>query len=124
MGAEDVKRQAVNVFRIRMLGGKCIPVESGSKTLKDAINEAMRDWVTNVKTTHYLVGSAIGPHPFPALVRDFQSVIGKETRQQVWFFLFPVCLFACFACLLVCLLACFFVHDSLGQPICLNLNLN
>ena len=83
MGAEDVRRQALNVFRIRLLGAKVVPVESGSKTLKDAINEAMRDWVTNVKTTHYLVGSAIGPHPFPTLVREFQSVIGKETKEQM-----------------------------------------
>ena len=83
MGSEDVRRQALNVFRMRMLGAKCVPVESGSKTLKDAINEAMRDWVTNVSTTHYLVGSAIGPHPFPTIVRDFQSVIGKETKVQL-----------------------------------------
>jgi len=68
---------------MRMLGAKCIPVDSGSKTLKDAINEAMRDWVTNVSTTHYLVGSAIGPHPFPTIVRDFQCVIGKETKVQL-----------------------------------------
>jgi tryptophan synthase len=83
MGANDVKRQALNVFRIRLLGAKVIPVESGSKTLKDAINEAMRDWATNVKTTHYLVGSAIGPHPFPKIVREFQSVIGRETKEQM-----------------------------------------
>lgn len=83
MGANDVKRQALNVFRIRLLGAKVIPVESGSKTLKDAINEAMRDWVTNVKTTHYLVGSAIGPHPFPKIVKEFQSVIGRETKEQM-----------------------------------------
>lgn len=82
MGSEDIRRQSLNVFRIRLLGATVIPVESGSKTLKDAINEAMRDWVTNVATTHYLVGSAIGPHPFPTMVREFQSVIGKETRQQ------------------------------------------
>ena len=83
MGSNDVKRQALNVFRIRLLGSKVIPVESGSKTLKDAINEAMRDWVTNIKTTHYLVGSAIGPHPFPKMVREFQSVIGRETKEQM-----------------------------------------
>jgi tryptophan synthase len=81
MGAEDVRRQALNVFKIKLLGATVVPVESGSKTLKDAINEAMRDWVTNVSTTHYLVGSAIGPHPFPTIVREFQSVIGKETRE-------------------------------------------
>ncbi|KAI8909599.1 tryptophan synthase beta subunit-like PLP-dependent enzyme [Gorgonomyces haynaldii] len=81
MGAEDVRRQALNVFRIRLLGAKVVPVESGSRTLKDAVNEAMRDWVTNVKTTHYILGSAIGPHPFPTIVREFQSCIGKETRE-------------------------------------------
>lgn len=81
MGAEDARRQALNVFRIRLLGAKVIPVTSGSKTLKDAINEALRDWVTNVKTTHYLIGSAIGPHPFPTIVREFQSCIGRETRE-------------------------------------------
>jgi tryptophan synthase len=83
MGASDVQRQALNVFRIRLLGAKVVPVDSGSRTLKDAINEAMRDWVTNVKTTHYIVGSAIGPHPFPTLVREFQSIIGKETKEQM-----------------------------------------
>ncbi|EGF79290.1 hypothetical protein BATDEDRAFT_35440 [Batrachochytrium dendrobatidis JAM81] len=83
MGAEDVRRQALNVFRIRLLGAKVIPVKSGSQTLKDAINEALRDWVTNVSTTHYLIGSAIGPHPFPTIVREFQSVIGRETREQM-----------------------------------------
>ncbi|KAJ3312700.1 tryptophan synthetase [Blyttiomyces sp. JEL0837] len=83
MGAEDVRRQALNVFRIKLLGAKVVPVESGSRTLKDAINEAMRDWVTNVSTTHYLIGSAIGPHPFPTIVREFQSVIGRETREQL-----------------------------------------
>ncbi|KAG8755675.1 tryptophan synthetase [Serendipita sp. 396] len=83
MGAEDVRRQALNVFRIRMLGGKVIPVESGSKTLKDAINDALRDWVANVQNTHYLVGSAIGPHPFPTIVRDFQRVIGKEIKASM-----------------------------------------
>ena len=84
MGAEDVRRQALNVFRIQMLGAKVIPVHSGSKTLKDAVNEALRDWVTNLSTTHYLVGSAIGPHPFPTIVRDFQKVIGEEIRKQLF----------------------------------------
>jgi len=83
MGAVDCERQALNVFRMNVLGAKVVPVESGSKTLKDAINEAMRDWVTNVRDTHYLIGSAIGPHPFPTIVRDFQSVIGKEARAQM-----------------------------------------
>ncbi|KAJ3032531.1 tryptophan synthetase [Rhizophlyctis rosea] len=83
MGAEDVRRQALNVFRMRLLGAKVVPVESGSKTLKDAVNEALRDWVTNVSTTHYIIGSAIGPHPFPTLVREFQSVIGREARAQI-----------------------------------------
>jgi tryptophan synthase beta subunit len=111
MGADDVQRQALNVFRMKMcvsappaaphfrarhsnpqfftlsflssLGATVIPVTSGSRTLKDAINEAMRDWVTNVRTTHYVVGSAIGPHPFPTIVRDFQSIIGREARSQI-----------------------------------------
>ena len=99
MGAEDIRRQALNVFRIEMLGGKVclivsvwrvilnstqvIPVYSGSRTLKDAVNEAMRDWVTNLATTHYLVGSAVGPHPFPTMVRDFQKIIGQEIRLQM-----------------------------------------
>jgi len=83
MGAEDCRRQALNVFRMKMLGATVVPVEAGSRTLKDAINEAMRDWVTNEATTHYLVGSAIGPHPFPMIVRDFQSVIGKESKRQM-----------------------------------------
>jgi tryptophan synthase beta subunit len=83
MGEEDMKRQALNVFRMRMLGAECRPVLSGSKTLKDAVNEALRDWVTNVRTTHYIIGSAIGPHPFPTIVRDFQSVIGREARVQM-----------------------------------------
>mmetsp|Transcript_4399 Transcript_4399/g.12780 ORF Transcript_4399/g.12780 Transcript_4399/m.12780 type:complete len:363 (+) Transcript_4399:1-1089(+) len=83
MGAEDVRRQSLNVFRMKVLGAKVHPVDSGAKTLKDAINEAMRDWVTNVGTTHYLIGSAIGPHPFPTIVRDFQAVIGKEARAQI-----------------------------------------
>lgn len=83
MGAEDVRRQSLNVFRMRMLGAKVVAVDSGTCTLKDAINEAMRDWVTNLATTHYLVGSAIGPHPFPTIVRDFQSVIGNEIKSQM-----------------------------------------
>ncbi|CAO3667247.1 unnamed protein product [Umbelopsis ramanniana] len=83
MGAEDCRRQALNVFRMKMLGATVVPVEAGSRTLKDAINEAMRDWVTNESTTHYLVGSAIGPHPFPMIVRDFQSVIGQESKLQM-----------------------------------------
>jgi tryptophan synthase beta subunit len=83
MGSEDVQRQSLNVFRMKCMGATVIPVNSGSKTLKDAINEAMRDWVTNIQTTHYLIGSAIGPHPFPTIVRDFQSVIGKEARYSV-----------------------------------------
>merc|ERR1719231_1938130 len=82
MGAVDCERQKLNVFRMQMLGAEVVPVQSGSATLKDAINEAMRDWVTNVRDTHYLVGSAIGPHPFPTIVRDFQCVIGKEAREQ------------------------------------------
>ncbi|KAK9685663.1 anthranilate synthase / indole-3-glycerol phosphate synthase [Basidiobolus ranarum] len=83
MGSEDIRRQALNVFRMKMLGATVHSVESGSKTLKDAVNEAMRDWVTNVSTTHYLVGSPIGPHPFPTIVREFQSVIGREAREQM-----------------------------------------
>lgn len=83
MGAEDMKRQRLNVFRMRLLGAEVHPVESGSKTLKDAINEALRDWVTNVQTTYYLIGSVVGPHPYPMIVRDFQSVIGVETREQI-----------------------------------------
>jgi len=82
MGEEDMRRQALNVFRMRILGTTVKGVSSGSATLKDAINEAMRDWVTNVRTTHYIIGSAIGPHPFPTMVRDFQAVIGKEARAQ------------------------------------------
>lgn len=83
MGAEDVRRQALNVFRMELLGAKVVPVESGSQTLKDAINEAMRDWVTNVETTYYCIGSVMGPHPYPTLVRDFQRVIGLEAREQI-----------------------------------------
>jgi len=83
MGAVDVKRQRMNVFRMELLGTKVIPVESGSKTLKDAINEAMRDWVTNIENTFYCIGSVVGPHPYPMIVRDFQTIIGKETRGQI-----------------------------------------
>ncbi len=82
MGAEDIERQALNVFRMRLLGARVIPVDAGSRTLKDAINEALRDWVTNVRTTYYLLGSALGPHPYPMMVRDFHAVIGRETRRQ------------------------------------------
>ncbi|WP_197414504.1 tryptophan synthase subunit beta [Bacillus sp. FJAT-29937] len=82
MGAEDIRRQQLNVFRMELLGAKVVSVESGSATLKDAVNEALRYWVTNVEDTHYILGSVMGPHPFPMIVRDFQSVIGKETRQQ------------------------------------------
>jgi tryptophan synthase beta chain len=84
MGAKDFERQKLNVFRMELLGAKVYPVESGSKTLKDAINEAIRDWIANVKTTYYLIGSAVGPHPYPMMVRDFQSVIGREIKQQIW----------------------------------------
>ena len=83
MGTDDMARQAPNVSRIRLLGAKVVGVESGSRTLKDAINEAMRDWVTNVRTTHYLLGSVLGAHPYPTMVRDFQSVIGREAREQI-----------------------------------------
>jgi len=83
MGTEDMARQALNVARMRMLGAEVVPVDSGSRTLKDAINEAMRDWVTNVRTTHYLLGSVLGAHPYPTMVRDFQAVIGREARGQI-----------------------------------------
>ena len=82
MGAEDIRRQALNVYRMKLLGAEVIPVHSGSKTLKDALNEALRDWVTNVDDTHYIIGSVAGPHPYPAMVRDLQSVIGREARAQ------------------------------------------
>lgn len=82
MGEEDIRRQSPNVFRMRLLGAEVRPVSSGSRTLKDAINEAIRDWVTNVRTTYYLLGSVVGPHPYPVMVRDFQSVIGQETKEQ------------------------------------------
>lgn len=83
MGAVDVERQALNVFRMQLLGAKVTPVSSGSRTLKDAINEAIRDWVTNVDNTHYCIGSVVGPHPYPMIVRDFQRIIGDETKQQI-----------------------------------------
>ena len=83
MGTEDIKRQRLNVFRMRLLGARVVPVETGSKTLKDATTQAIRDWVTNVRNTHYIIGSVVGPHPYPGLVRDFQSVIGQEARRQI-----------------------------------------
>ncbi|MGH8459957.1 MAG: tryptophan synthase subunit beta, partial [Nevskiales bacterium] len=83
MGAEDIQRQAPNVFRMKLLGAEVVPVHSGSKTLKDALNEAMRDWVTNVDDTFYIIGSVAGPHPYPQMVRDFQCVIGREAREQI-----------------------------------------
>ncbi len=83
MGSEDMKRQAINVYRMKLLGAEVVPVESGSKTLKDALNEAMRDWVTNVDNTFYIIGTVAGPHPYPMMVRDFQSVIGREARAQI-----------------------------------------
>src|SRR5690554_4359424 len=83
MGAEDVKRQAANVYRMKLLGATVVPVEFGSRTLKDALNEAMRDWVTNVDDTFYIIGTVAGPHPYPAMVRDFQAVIGREAREQI-----------------------------------------
>ncbi|MDD5617817.1 MAG: pyridoxal-phosphate dependent enzyme, partial [Candidatus Omnitrophica bacterium] len=83
MGEEDISRQSLNVFRMKLLGAEVVPVKSGSKTLKDAMTEALRDWVTNVGDTHYIIGSVAGPHPYPAMVRDFQSVIGKEAKKQI-----------------------------------------
>jgi len=83
MGSEDIKRQAINVYRMRLLGAEVIAVDSGSRTLKDALNEAMRDWVTNVDNTFYIIGTVAGPHPYPAMVRDFQTVIGREARTQI-----------------------------------------
>jgi len=83
MGAEDIKRQALNVYRMKLLGAEVVPVESGSATLKDALNEAMRDWVTNVDDTFYIIGTVAGPHPYPAMVRDFQAIIGREAREQI-----------------------------------------
>ena len=82
MGAVDVARQALNVYRMKLLGATVVPVESGSKTLKDALNEALRDWVTNIDNTFYIIGTVAGPHPYPAMVRDFQAVIGREAKQQ------------------------------------------
>jgi tryptophan synthase beta chain len=97
MGTEDMRRQELNVFRMRLLGAEVIGVTSGSRTLKDAINEALRDWVTNVSDTHYLLGSALGPHPYPMMVRDFQRVIGREARAQMLSRVgrLPACLVAC-----------------------------
>lgn len=97
MGSEDMKRQALNVFRMRLMGARVIEVSIGSKTLKDAINEALRDWTTNVRTTHYVLGTVFGPHPFPSMVRDFQSVIGKEAKKQIIIAekRLPDCLIAC-----------------------------
>ncbi|HEX9625811.1 MAG TPA: tryptophan synthase subunit beta [Acidiferrobacterales bacterium] len=83
MGAEDIERQAINVYRMKLLGARVVPVTSGSRTLKDALNEAMRDWVTNVDNTFYIIGTVAGPHPYPAMVRDFQAVIGREVRYQI-----------------------------------------
>ena len=83
MGAEDIERQAINVYRMRLLGATVVSVESGSRTLKDALNEAMRDWVTNIDDTFYIIGTVAGPHPYPAMVRDFQTIIGREARQQI-----------------------------------------
>jgi tryptophan synthase beta chain len=83
MGAEDIRRQAINVYRMRLLGAQVVSVESGSRTLKDALNEAMRDWVTNVDDTFYIIGTVAGPHPYPAMVRDFQAIIGREAREQI-----------------------------------------
>jgi tryptophan synthase beta chain len=97
MGAEDIRRQAINVYRMKLLGAEVVPVTSGSKTLKDALNEAMRDWVTNVDSTFYVIGTVAGPHPYPMMVRDFQSVIGREVRYQIMEFegRFPDALVAC-----------------------------
>ena len=97
MGTEDMARQALNVFRMRLLGSKVTGVDAGSRTLKDAISEAMRDWTTNVRTTHYLLGSVLGAHPYPMMIRDFQSVIGRETRRQIMAAegTLPHCLVAC-----------------------------
>lgn len=97
MGTEDMERQSLNVYRMKLLGARVVPVESGSKTLKDAMSEAIRDWVTNVRTTYYLLGSVGGPHPYPEMVRDFQTVIGKEARQQILKIegRLPRCLVAC-----------------------------
>lgn len=97
MGEEDISRQSLNVFRMKMLGAQVIPVSSGSRTLKDAMNEAMRDWVTNVVNTYYMVGSVAGPHPYPMIVRDFQKIIGDETKNQIMEYegRLPDCIIAC-----------------------------
>ncbi len=97
MGSEDIRRQKPNVFSMKLLGAEICPVESGSNTLRDAVNEAMRDWISSVEKTHYIIGSVIGPHPFPMMVRDFQSVIGRETREQCRdsFERLPDCVVAC-----------------------------
>ncbi|MFT5424803.1 MAG: tryptophan synthase beta chain [Phycisphaerales bacterium] len=97
MGSEDVRRQHLNVVRMKMLGARVIPVDSGSRTLKDATNEAMRDWMGSVETTHYILGSVVGPHPFPMIVRDFQSIIGRETKAQCLRMMskLPECVVAC-----------------------------
>jgi tryptophan synthase beta chain len=97
MGSEDIRRQKPNVFSMKLMGAEICPVESGSKTLRDAVNEAMRDWMSSVEHTHYIIGSAIGPHPFPMMVRDFQSIIGRETREQCCdsFGRLPDCVVAC-----------------------------
>jgi len=83
MGEEDIRRQSLNVFRMKLLGAKVVPVSSGTKTLKDALNEALRDWITNIRTTYYCIGSVAGPHPYPMIVRDFQTIIGRETKRQL-----------------------------------------
>src|SRR6187551_252821 len=83
MGSEDIQRQAQNVYRMKLLGAEVVAVESGSKTLKDALNEAMRDWVTNVADTFYIIGTVAGPHPYPQMVRDFNAIVGREAREQV-----------------------------------------
>src|ERR1700690_2255531 len=97
MGKVDMERQSLNVFRMRRLGAEVVPVTAGQQTLKEAISEAMRDWVTNVRTTHYVLGSALGSHPYPMMVRDFQSVIGREARRQILKKegRLPTCLVAC-----------------------------
>ena len=97
MGEEDIQRQSLNVFRMKLLGAEVIPVSSGSRTLKDAVNEAIRDWVTHVRDTYYLLGSVVGPHPYPMMVRDFQAVIGRETKKQIMEKegRLPSCLVAC-----------------------------
>ena len=83
MGEEDIRRQSLNVFRMKLLGANVIPVKTGSKTLKDATNEALRDWMSSVVNTHYIIGSVVGPHPYPMMVRDFQIIIGQEVKEQI-----------------------------------------